>query len=84
LGLSIVKKHIEQMNGTVDVESELGKGSKFTITFPRLYRHAGKRRYSFLKKIKFPFLSATHGDVSVRQPMQHRRGDQMTRETSGI
>jgi signal transduction histidine kinase len=84
LGLSIVKKHIEQMNGTVDVESELGKGSKFTITFPRLYRHAGKRKYSFLRKIKFPFLSPKHRDVSVRQPMQHRRGDQMTRQTSGI
>ena len=84
LGLSIVKKHIEQMNGTVNVESEVGKGSKFTITFPRLYRHTGKRKYSFLRKIKFPFLSPKHGDVLVRQPMQHRRGDQMTRETGGI
>jgi signal transduction histidine kinase len=84
LGLSIVKKHIEQMNGRVNVESELGKGSKFTITFPRLYRHAGKRKYAFLSKIKFPFLRPKPGYASVRQPMQHRPHDQITRETGRI
>jgi signal transduction histidine kinase len=83
LGLSIVKKHIEQMNGTVNVESELGKGSKFTITFPRLYRHAGKRKYALLRKIKFPFLPK-QGYPMVRKAVQHRPGDQITRETGGI
>ena len=38
LGLSIVKHAIEQMNGTIAVESETGKGSKFTITLPRQER----------------------------------------------
>lgn len=35
LGLSIVKHIVERMNGTVTVESDLGRGSKFTVTLPR-------------------------------------------------
>jgi two-component system phosphate regulon sensor histidine kinase PhoR len=35
LGLSIVKHILERMNGRVTVESELGKGTVFSITLPR-------------------------------------------------
>ena len=32
LGLSITKSIVDLMNGTIDVKSELGKGSEFTVT----------------------------------------------------
>jgi signal transduction histidine kinase len=34
LGLAIVKRFINLMGGDIGVESEVGKGSKFTITLP--------------------------------------------------
>ncbi|MGN0536849.1 MAG: hybrid sensor histidine kinase/response regulator [Acutalibacteraceae bacterium] len=33
LGMSITKSIIDMMNGTIDVESHLGEGTKFTVTF---------------------------------------------------
>ena len=35
LGLAIVKNIIEEHNGTIDVESESGKGATFIITLPQ-------------------------------------------------
>ena len=32
LGMAIAQNAVNMMNGTIDVESELGKGSKFTVT----------------------------------------------------
>jgi len=34
LGLAIVKHNVELYSGTVRVDSELGKGAKFTVVFP--------------------------------------------------
>ena len=34
LGMAIVKNFVDLMNGSIEVESELGKGSIFTITIP--------------------------------------------------
>jgi signal transduction histidine kinase len=78
LGLSIVKRHIEQMNGKISVETELGKGSKFKIVFPRNYQNFRRRRFGFLGRLKLPFLKAQPADVfldenstSIRQPAKH-------------
>src|SRR5262249_33737120 len=34
LGLAISKRIVEQLDGTIDVESEASKGTVFTVTFP--------------------------------------------------
>ena len=34
LGMSIIKQLVEKMEGTIEVESEEGKGSAFTVTIP--------------------------------------------------
>ncbi|MDD3239977.1 MAG: response regulator, partial [Lachnospira sp.] len=38
LGLALVKQIIAEMGGSIEVESELGKGSTFTLTIPYEYR----------------------------------------------
>jgi two-component system phosphate regulon sensor histidine kinase PhoR len=35
LGLATVKRIIGEYNGSIQVDSELGKGSTFTVTVPR-------------------------------------------------
>ena len=34
LGLAISKRIVEQLDGTITVESELGRGTSFTLRFP--------------------------------------------------
>ena len=36
LGLSFVREVVEQHGGQVELESEVGRGSKFSFTLPRL------------------------------------------------
>ena len=49
LGLSICKRMIEQMGGTVKVDSDLGEGTEFTINLSTKVQNYGKNGKKTLK-----------------------------------
>jgi len=64
LGLSIVKKHLEQIRGVISVESELSKGSTFRIVLPRNYDNEASQRSWISKFLRFrPFA------ISAKRPV---------------
>ena len=65
LGLSIVKKHVDQMRGTMNVESELGKGTTFKIALPRAYEGQRSAAHRLRNLIKLPLPRTRENAVSL-------------------
>jgi len=55
LGLTIVKRHVEHIKGTISVESELGRGSTFRITLPQRFEERSQREIQLLGLLKIPY-----------------------------
>ena len=54
LGLSIVKRHVEQLGGTINVKSEPGKGTAFMIILPRTYmtqQNTSSKLFTWVKRL---------------------------------
>lgn len=75
LGLSIVKKHVEQIKGKISVRSDLGRGSIFTVILPRNYD-------SFNSRVNWPFKRQAARQPSTRISKHPDRIGQKGAETN--
>ncbi len=50
LGLSLVKEVVEEMGGSINLESELGKGTKFSLIIPEMKTKGETERKEKIKK----------------------------------
>jgi signal transduction histidine kinase len=84
LGLSIVKKHLEQIRGVISVESELGKGSTFRIVLPRNYDNQTSQRSWISRLLRFrPFAIKAKPPVGAPQLESARQKTIDTRHAMG-
>lgn len=74
LGLSIVKKHLEQIGGTITVKSELGKGSTFRIVLPRNYDKQHSRASRFFGWAKLRLARRPRKPVISRTDAHEQKG----------
>lgn len=66
LGLSIVRKHLEQIGGSITVKSELGKGSTFRIVLPQNYDRKKSRASWFFGWTRLRLSRTTQPIVNTR------------------
>jgi signal transduction histidine kinase len=69
LGLSIVKKHVEQLKGTITVESAVENGSTFRIVLPLFFEKRQPRKKRLMTLIKTSFV---RNGKTPTQPIERR------------
>lgn len=91
LGLAIVKELTELMGGTVHVESEYGKGSRFRveipqkITCPKPNEHKGNENYLFYApKVRILAVDDNEDNLSILKEMLKPTGVQIESVISGV
>ena len=73
LGLSIVKKHLEQIGGTISVKSELGQGSTFRIILPRNYEKQKSRAGWLLPWIRLRSADSQQARAEAQAPARRQQ-----------
>lgn len=61
IGLSLTKELVELMHGKIEVESEVGRGSKFVVTLPLGIEHLNSDEFQMIKSLN----SGTHKNVEI-------------------
>ncbi len=75
LGLSIVKSFAELMGGTVRLESEVGKGSRFVVTLPRHAEVRAARPSTIPADVQHRWSSLGSGDTIPPDAIEPEGGD---------
>ena len=95
LGMGIVKRYVDTMKGTIQIESQKGKGSKFTVTTPHRVAKpiklsalapSGSSQNTSLNFKDMKVLLAEDNDINAQIPQSllDQLGIKVTRVTDGI
>lgn len=88
MGLSVVYGIVKDLNGMIEVESKVGKGTTFTILFPQIYpAPAGRQEHQEAAaggRERILLIDDEEGFVEMAVPILERLGYQVTSATDSI